>query len=241
MKKVAIIFIGTGRYLNFFPDYYENAENYLFPDALNNYYVFTDGDFDGVLPDNVSAIPLEHMEWPYITLYRFKFILNAWDLLKHNDYLLFMDADTRVVEEIKLEDMFDKKKPLTGVHHPCHDLGMDPHKEFPGAFETNPGSTCHIKAGEDISTYWQACVWGGRMKQVKEMMEVLDDRITVDEGNGIIAKWHDESQLNRYFLDNKERVNTLTPSYAYPEVFKSVMEHPPKIVHLAKENLEYQV
>ena len=72
MKKVAIIFIGTGRYLNFFPDYYENAENYLFPDAHNNYYVFTDGDFDGVLPDNVTALPLDPMEWPYIKLYRFK-------------------------------------------------------------------------------------------------------------------------------------------------------------------------
>ena len=105
-----------------------SAESKLFPDAHNNYYVFTDGDFDGDLPDNVTAIPLEHMEWPYITLYRFKFILNAWDLLKHNDYLLFMDADTRVVDEIKLADMFDNTKPLTGVHHPCHDLGMDPHR-----------------------------------------------------------------------------------------------------------------
>lgn len=241
MTSVAIIFIGTGRYLDFFPDYYESAESNLFPGVANHYYVFTDGMFDGELPDNVTAIPLEHMEWPYITLYRFKIILSAIKQIGNHDYLLFMDADTRVVEEIKFEDMFDDKKPLTGVHHPCHDLGMDPHKEFPGAFETNPASTCHIKPGEDISVYWQACVWGGRMKEVKELMEILDDRITVDESNGIIAQWHDESQLNRYFLDNKDKVNTLTPSYAYPEIFKSVMEHPPKIVHLAKENSEYQV
>ena len=66
MKKVSIIFIGTGRYLEFLPKYYEQAEANLFPDRPKHYYVFTDGDLGNELPDNVTVYEQEHLQWPYI-------------------------------------------------------------------------------------------------------------------------------------------------------------------------------
>ena len=79
------------------------------------------------------------------------------------------------------------------------------------------------------------------MEAAVELVKELDRRTKVDEANGIIAKWHDESQINKYFIERKRLVHTLDPCYAHPEVFDSMMPDEPKIVHLAKENSEYQV
>ena len=48
------------------------------------------------------------------------------------------------------------------------------------------------------------------------MIAELEKRIDEDEAHGVIAKWHDESQLNRYIIDHPA-YRILTPSYAYPE------------------------
>ena len=239
--SVAIIFIGTYRYLYFLHTYYGAAEEKLFPGVDKHFYVFTDGDLGGDIPDNMTIIDQEHLPFPYITLYRFDIINRAMKMIEKHDYLLFLDADTQVVDTVEFDEVFVKGKPLTGVHHPCHALKMEPHTKFPGAFETNPASKCAIKPGEDISMYWQGCLWGGRMKEAKKLVQELDHRVKVDEENGIIAVWHDESQINRYFMDNRKRVHTLNPQYAYPEVFQAFMESEPKIVHLAKYNSKYQV
>jgi hypothetical protein len=71
------------------------------------------------------------------------------------------------------------------------------------------------------------------------MIEDLDSRINQDLENNVIAVWHDESHLNKFFIEHKNRVHTLGPEYAYPEVFKNYCTFEPKIVHLAKENSKY--
>ena len=238
--KVAVIFIGTAKYLEFLPGYYQQAEKNLFPGVEKQYFVFTDGELEG-LPENITFVPQEHLPFPYITLYRFDIINRALHLMEDCTHLLFLDADTQVVNTVEFDEVFVEDKPLTGVHHPCHYLGMNPHQEFPGAFETNPASKCHVRPEDDTSIYWQGCVWGGRMDAAKELVKELDYRVKADESVGIVAVWHDESQINKYFIENKPQVHTMDPWYAYPELFKSMLDWEPKIVHLAKENSEYQV
>ena len=41
--KVAIVFIGTGKYINFLPMYYENIEKHFLPNSEKTILVFTDG------------------------------------------------------------------------------------------------------------------------------------------------------------------------------------------------------
>jgi len=151
-----------------------------------------------------------------------------------------MDADTQVVSTVEFDDIFGVK-PLVGVQHPCHALGMSPHNTGTGAFETNPASLCHVTVNDDTSMYWQACVWGGVMDHAKKLIDTLDYRVKVDESSGIIAVWHDESHINKYFIEYKNMVHTMHPQYAYPELFSSMLEWEPKIVHLAKNNSDYQV
>mgnify|MGYP003343285143 FL=1 len=90
------------------------------------------------------------------------------------------------------------------------------------------------------SIYYQGCLWGGKIPEVLEMIDELQDRTNKDLKNNLIAVWHDESHLNKYFYQNKDKVNTLGPEYAYPEIFSKYCNFNPKIIHLAKDNSKYQ-
>lgn len=236
--NVAICFIGTGNYLNFLPNYYENIKKYFLPDCQKTFLVFTDGELND-LPKDIIPYYQEHLEWPYVTLKRFEIIWKAKDIIQKNDWFVFIDADALVVDDIIEDEFFDKSKPFFGVHHPCHFLQMPPHNQYPGAFETNTASVSHITEDDDLSVYYQGCLWGGRVPDVIKMIQDLDDMVNKDLENDVIALWHDESHLNKFFIDNKNNVNTLGSEYAYPEVFSGYCEFEPKIIHLAKNNSKY--
>jgi hypothetical protein len=232
--KVAITFIGTSKYLNFLPKYYEKIHENFLPNTEKTFLVFTDGE--GEFPDDVKVYSQEHLEWPYITLTRFEILNKAREEILKNDWLIFLDADTLVVDKV-LEENFFSDKPLFGVWHPCHNLGMPPHNKLPGAFETNPSSLAYVDTNKESPTvYYQGCLWGGRVPEVLKMIDELQDRTNKDLEKDIVAIWHDESHLNKYFIENKDLVNTLGPEYAYPEVFSKYCEFSPKIVHLAKDS-----
>ena len=239
MPKLAVAFIGTNRYLDFLPSWYESCEKYLAPGCEKRYLVFTDGELKGI-PDNITPYYQEHLPWPYITLYRFGTLLKASEEIQEYDYFLFLDADMILVDEVKPEDIFTDKF-FIGVHHPCHFLGMNPHTQYPGAFETNPDSRAAITEDDDISTYWQGCLWGGKVPEVIGMMAELDRRTKDDETRDTIAVWHDESKMNKFFIENKDDVHTLGPQFAFPEFFKTFCKFDPVIVHRAKDNSAYQV
>tara|TARA_R100000005_G_scaffold58134_1_gene29303 strand:- start:344 stop:1060 length:717 start_codon:yes stop_codon:yes gene_type:complete len=237
--KVAVVFIGTEKYLDFLPSWYERCEEHLLPGVDKKYLVFTDGDVPET-PDNAVVYKQEHLDWPYITLYRFKIIEKAKDEISECDWLIFLDADMAVVDTVTPDDVFSDK-PYLGVHHPCHFLNFQPHNQPPGSFETNPLSTAKVPDGYDFSIYWQGCLWGGKVPEVIGMMEELNQRITKDEENNVIAVWHDESHLNAFYAEHKDKVHTLGPEFAFPEVFAESCDFQPKIVHLAKDNSKYHV
>lgn len=236
--KLAVIFVGTGEYLNFLPSWYDACEKYLIPNEEKQYFVFTDGELQEV-PDNIIPYHQEHLSWPYITLLRWEIVSRAKDILSNFDYVLFLDADTLIVEQIEVEEIFTDKKYI-GVHHPCHFLEMPPHNSFPGAFETDKRSLASVTKDDDTSIYFQGCVWGGKVPYVIEMIEELQRRTQFDLDNDIIAQWHDESHMNKFFIERKDDVHILGPEYAYPEVFSSYCNFSPKIVHLSKDNSKYQ-
>ena len=171
--KVAVVFIGTDKYLDFLPKWYESCEEYLLPDVEKKYLVFTNGEIPEP-PENVIVYPQEHLEWPYITLYRFKMIMKSFDDIQDCDYLLFLDADMRVVDKVTTEDLIDETKKYIGVHHPCHYLGMEPHNKAPGAFEVRPVSRAAVTEEELMDVYYQGCLWGGKLPYVLDMVKELD-------------------------------------------------------------------
>jgi hypothetical protein len=235
--KVAICFIGTGKYLNFLPKYYENIHKYFLPETEKTFLVFTDGEGD--FPEDVKVYSQEHLDWPYITLQRFETIQKAKEEIEKNDWFVFIDADALVVDTITVDEFFDETKSFFGVHHPCHFLKMPPHNKFPGAFETNKISNAAVDDTDDLSVYYQGCLWGGKVPDVLELIDELAKKTNEDLEKNVIAVWHDESHLNKFFIENKDRVHTLGSEYAYPEIFSDYCNFEPKIVHLAKDNSQY--
>jgi len=235
--KVAITFIGTNKYLDFLPRYYENIKEYFLPDTEKIFLVFTDGDGD--FPDDVKVFEQEHLEWPYITLKRFEILNKAREEIKDCDYLVFIDADALVVDKITEEEFFNDK-PLFGVHHPCHFLKMKPHDKYPGSWDQNKKSLAYVDTvKEQPQIYYQGCFWGGQVPEVCAMIDELEMRTNKDLEKNVVALWHDESHINRFFLDNLDMVHTFGSEYAYPECFSEMCSFEPKIVHLSKNNSKY--
>ena len=58
--KLAVLFIGTNKYANFLPSWYESCEKYLVPKVEKKYFVFTDGELQGT-PDNIVPYYQEHL------------------------------------------------------------------------------------------------------------------------------------------------------------------------------------
>jgi hypothetical protein len=225
LMKVAIVFIGTSKYLNFLPQYYQKIHENFLPNCKKTFLVFTDGEGD--FPKDVKSYSQEHLDWPYITLTRFQIINKAREEIINHDWLVFLDADTLVADKVLEEDFFSDK-PFFGVHHPCHYLKMPPYS-----------SAC-INDALDCSVYFQGCFWGGKVPKILEMLDELQEKVNEDLSNNVIAIWHDESHLNRYFIEHRNEVKIFGPEYAYPEVFSEYCKFNPKIIHLAKDNSKYQ-
>ena len=118
---------------------------------------------------------------------------------------------------------------------------MEPHNKAPGAFEVRQISRAGVKEDDLMDVYYQGCLWGGKLPHVLDMVKELDSRTDEDHDKDIVAQWHDESQMNKFYIEHRDEVHTVSPSCAYPEVFASACTFDPKIVHLAKDNSKYHV
>ena len=225
--KVAITFIGTNKYLDFLPQYYENIEKYFLPNTEKVILAFTDGELNDV-PRNLKVYKQEHLDWPYITLKRFEIINKAREEILKNDWFVFIDADAFVVGKVTEEEFLERccghttdEVPLFGVHHPCHRAGMPPHKTKTGAYETDEKSEAYFDVSKELPPiYWQGCFWGGKVPPVLSMIDEIEGRVNRDLENDIVALWHDETHINKYFFEREFDVHTFGIEYAYPQLFQ---------------------
>jgi len=230
MKDVAIIFIGIGKYIDYFPKYYKTCKEFFLPKSKKTFYVFTDNINNDFFKrkEDVIVIKTKSEKWPFSTLFRFRYINSiSRDLLKHT-HIIYIDADMYIYSKICEQEFFSYKNPLFGVKHPGS-IGIK-------GFEHNKESLACVNKSDDLSIYRQGCFWGGEASYVLNMSKELAKRIDDDLSRGVIAKWHDESHLNKYFIENKEYVYTFNPGYAYPECLWNKINFEKKIIHILKDH-----
>lgn len=242
MKKIAISFIGTGNYINFFPRYYETINEYFVPECKKHFFVLTDGDLDGDLPDNITLIRTEEkykqtskdyspdgwVDMIHKTiggLYRFETIARLKNQLKEFDWYAYIDADYYACPEvINYESFFDDTKDFFAVQHPCFTKEWLRYSGGEKPFERNSESlSCVLKDEEIDEVYLQGCLWGGKVPKVFDMVEELDRRIKIDIENNFVSKVVstalDENHLNKYRVENYKNFHILPAYFAKPGLF----------------------
>ena len=220
--KIAILNIATNNYKLFLDQLHTSIEKYFLPEHKKDYFIWTD-DVDFKFKHSVYPIKIEPQGYPGDTLFRYHYFLMAEELLKKYDYIYYLDADMSIVDYVKEEVIED----LLGVQHP----GFFTKEKQQGTPETRPESTAYTKK-ENIKQYCCGGFNGGSSKEFLNMSKVISDNINEDLKNDIVAVWHDESHLNKYFTDNPP-TKILNCGYCAPESSWEV-PFPKKVLALDK-------
>ena len=77
-NKIAILYICTGKYVQFWEDFFKTAEKFLLNDCEKHYFVFTDSpQIYGEQQNHIHKIKVSALVWPYSTLLRFHLFVNV--------------------------------------------------------------------------------------------------------------------------------------------------------------------
>lgn len=227
--KIGLLVIATGKYTQFIPPLFKSVHKHFMKGHEVNMFVFTDGK----VPENdiIKRVEQEHLGWPHATLKRYHvFDKNKRELSKM-DYLYYCDADMKFVADVGDEILPEKNSNgLVGTQHPGFHGGKR------GTYESNSDSTAYVSQDEGI-VYYAGGFNGGTSKSFLNMSKTIKERVDKDLEKDIIAIWHDESQMNRYFIDNPPK--TLNPSYCYPETWTIPFDK--KLLALDKNHSEIRI
>ena len=100
--KIAIIYIGIGRYTVFWDEFYKSCEKNFIRNAQKHYFYFTDSK-EYKSDDKITIIPQENLGWPLVTCLRYKFINTIKDSLKNYDYIFFFNGNYEVYSKVTAE------------------------------------------------------------------------------------------------------------------------------------------
>lgn len=223
--NIGLCITATGRYSVFAQEFVNSCRKHFFKDHNVKYFIFTD---DHGYPEKKDEMVVfqKRLGWPYDTLMRFEIYLKNKDLFQGLDYIFASDADMLYVEDVGQDMLGD----LIGTRHPG--FYNKPRNFF--SYEINPMSKAYIKPREG-KYYFAGGFYGGNRESFIKLLETTSKNIRKDLAKNFIAVWHDESHLNRYFIDNPP-TKILTPAYCYPESWH--LPFPKKMLALDKNHAE---
>lgn len=227
--KICILTIATNKYIQFVERLLDNIEENFLNGHEIQCLLFTDHEVE--TSDNVRVCQIDHEPWPMPTLKRYNYFVKENEFISQFDYCFYFDVDMGIVDNVGDEVLSD----LVATMHPYQ--SFYPKEER--SYDRNEKSLAYVPVGEEGELYYAGGFNGGSTKRFLEMAEVLADRVTRDLDNGVIALWHDESQMNRYLIDNPPTLS-LTPSYCFAEEHMGNPNYPyePKIIALKKNHNE---
>jgi histo-blood group ABO system transferase len=200
--RTALVVIATGeRYRRYATNLIASARRFFVP---HHAVVFTDSVSEFSRTENVIPIGREDFGYPDASLFRYNAFLSVEKMLSGYRQIFYSDADMLFVSPITEEDIFSDG--ITATEHPGY-VGRH------GTPEMNPESTAYCP---DIRTYFCGGFNGGASSSFLEMSRTISQNIAKDSIKGIVARWHDESHLNRYLFDNPP-AKVLSPSFCYPD------------------------
>lgn len=228
--KIAVLYICTGKYNQFFEGFYESAMKYFMTDHDKTFFVWTDDDHiaDG-LP-NVRVIHKECAGFPADSLFRFEIYLQAEEDLKKFDYIYFIQANALFLQPVGEEILPDESGLSMGIWG-----GKQQNRPvcfYP--YERNKKSLAYVAPYRKDYIYFMGGINGGRSREYLEMTRTLATNIRDDYNRGIIAKVHDQSHINAYMRSHDCKI--IPQEYCWPEEWESSFE--PKMVFRDKVKVD---
>jgi len=220
--KIGMLLISTGKYDVFVEPLLQSARKYFMNNHEVTFFLFTDSEKWKQEKDVVTTY-VKHEPFPAPTLKRYEIFNNNAGILKDQDYLYYCDVDMLFVSQVGDEILSDSVATI----HPGF-LGRR------GTPETRKESLAYIGPEEEM-TYFAGGFNGGKTQMFLDMAKTLSENIKKDLSNDIIAIWHDESHMNRYFVDNPP-TKILSPSYCYEQ--NRILPFDKKLIALSKNHRE---
>ncbi|MBO5233090.1 MAG: hypothetical protein J6B33_02135 [Prevotella sp.] len=227
--KVALLYIGVGRYSCFWEEFYNTCERNFLPEAEKHYFFATDMEAQLKVGNNVTLIHQEDLGWPCNTMYRFMFFLRVKEELRNYDYIYFCNANTRFKAPITPQEIVPTNEDGGLLMLTWQDMNADP-DTFP--FERRPQSAACVPFGTR-QIYYQGTLNGGSCEEFIKLLEGCHEIVDRDFHNGYVPTAHDESALNAYMQGRKCKL--VDSTYGRPE--HRDKRHTAKIVFATKEKV----
>jgi hypothetical protein len=231
-KKILLHLIATGKYDRYLGGIIDSARTNFFPDEYLEIVIYTDSEkFLELLDSKIHCVKIDHEPWPNPTLKRFHYFDMAAGLIGQSDFSFYIDVDSMFVKKLDFESigLDENLRGMIGTLHPGY-YGCN------GTPERRPSSTAYIPYGSN-NLYYCGGFFGGSSREFLKTIKLIEESIQKDLENGIIAIWHDESHLNKFFFHNPPGF-TLGRGLACPEermfIDPEFME--PAIAFLNKED-----
>ena len=225
--KIGLLIVATGSYIDFVEPLINSADTYFCNNHEVTYFIFTDSEITQA--ERVIKIYESKRGWPYDTLMRITMYHTHRDKLGEMDYLFATDADMLFVDEVGNEILSDR----VATQHPGY-------VERRGTYERRPSSTAYVHTQEGTH-YFAGGFNGGSAHEFLKMAKTITKNIMKDLGRNIIAVWHDESHINRYFIDNPP-TQVLSPSYCYSMNLAAThgkrLPYNPRLIALDKDHAQ---
>lgn len=218
--KIAILYICTGRYNQFFKDFYKSSEKYFLTNTEKEYFVWTDDENLAKGCDNVKIIEKQCAGFPADSLFRFEMFLQVETELKKFDYIFFFNANALFIQSVGTEILPDESGLSMGIWPGKRE---HQHPMF-HPYERNRKSLAYIAPYGENYTYYMGGLNGGTSDTYLQMIRTLCHNIREDYEKGIIAKFHDESHINAYMRTHS--CKKLGREYCLPEEWKTDGETP---------------
>ncbi|XP_061876118.1 histo-blood group ABO system transferase 2-like isoform X3 [Colius striatus] len=208
-----VVTFAVEKYVQFIKGFMSSANKYFLAGHQVNFYLFTDNPEQishlQLAPENhLFVIPVQnHTRGQDISL-RQMGIISTYIQSRFQyevDYLYSIDIDVQLVEHVGVEIIDTLVGTISSWHY-------DTRRESK-PYEPRAESRAAVPQGEG-DFYYTASFYGGSVAEVYRLTRACFKGILEDRGNGIEARWHDESHLNKYLLEHKP-TRLLSPEYCW--------------------------
>lgn len=235
----------TTRYNSFVAPLVESARRFFLVQHDVRFVALTDdaAGLADAAKDGITVVSRPELGWPLAAMMRYRHYSDNWHLIDGADYAFSIDVDCLFVAPVGDEvlvrsvgtahadnahydgtELRSSSEMMPESGQPAGTMWLQTEQAkarsiggfLPGeaVYERRNASAAYIRPG-DGKRYFYSGFYGGEAEEFRGMVERLARATEADVAHGIVARVHDESHINRYWLSNPPST-VLSFAYMYP-------------------------